>query len=202
MSCVFQNIDPPPPSPPGECVPPAVGRRVRGEDTLAVWRKGWGVNILEGARHSSVLYKCKYFVFSSNYVTCQLVLASLVKKYGNNQEIFKLQCQSSNKPISYWIWKGNMCTALQRNFDLCIPRKGAARPQSQLPHSCVCGRFMYSHDRSTYFPAVEYADRSWKYINRTPKHKCRNWDCGRAVPFLGIYVSNFKYSIFAVWVVI
>jgi hypothetical protein len=22
-SCVFQNIDPPPPSPPGECVPPA-----------------------------------------------------------------------------------------------------------------------------------------------------------------------------------
>ncbi len=25
MSCVFQNIDPPPPSPPGECVPPAFG---------------------------------------------------------------------------------------------------------------------------------------------------------------------------------
>jgi hypothetical protein len=23
MLCVFQNIDPPPPSPPGECVPPA-----------------------------------------------------------------------------------------------------------------------------------------------------------------------------------
>jgi hypothetical protein len=23
MSCIFQNIDPPPPSPPGECVPPA-----------------------------------------------------------------------------------------------------------------------------------------------------------------------------------
>jgi hypothetical protein len=23
MSCVFQNIDPPPPSPPGECVPPS-----------------------------------------------------------------------------------------------------------------------------------------------------------------------------------
>ncbi len=23
---------------------------------------GWGVNILEDARHSSVLYKCKYFV--------------------------------------------------------------------------------------------------------------------------------------------
>jgi hypothetical protein len=54
MSGVFQNVDPPPPSPPGECVPPpAYGV---GEDTLAGWRGGWGVNILEDARHSSVLY--------------------------------------------------------------------------------------------------------------------------------------------------
>jgi hypothetical protein len=42
MSGVFQNIVPPPPSPPGECVvyPPPL---VRGEGTLA----GWVVNILE-----------------------------------------------------------------------------------------------------------------------------------------------------------
>jgi hypothetical protein len=40
-------------------VPPPL---VRGEDTLAGWRGGWGVNILEDARHSSVLYICKYFV--------------------------------------------------------------------------------------------------------------------------------------------
>jgi hypothetical protein len=52
MAGVFQNIDPPPPSPPGE---------LRGEDTLAGWREGWGVNILE-VRDSSVLYVCKYFV--------------------------------------------------------------------------------------------------------------------------------------------
>ncbi len=44
MSGVFLNIDPhPPPSPPGECVPPAYGR---GEDTLAGWRGGWGVNTI------------------------------------------------------------------------------------------------------------------------------------------------------------
>jgi hypothetical protein len=64
MSGVFQNIDPPPPSPPGECIPgvhpPPL---VRGEDTLAGWREGWGVNILEDARYSSVLYICKYFLF-------------------------------------------------------------------------------------------------------------------------------------------
>ncbi len=42
MSLVFQNIDPQPPSLPGEgeCVLPSP--LVRGEDTPAGWRKGWG----------------------------------------------------------------------------------------------------------------------------------------------------------------
>jgi hypothetical protein len=46
MSCVFQNIDPHPPlRPASACVPPAF-----------VAGGGRGVNILEDARHSSVLY--------------------------------------------------------------------------------------------------------------------------------------------------
>jgi hypothetical protein len=54
MSCVFQNIDPHPPLRPASVyIPPPL---LRGEDTLAGWRGGWGVNILEDARHSSVLY--------------------------------------------------------------------------------------------------------------------------------------------------
>jgi hypothetical protein len=59
MSDVFQNIDPPPPHRPASVYPPAfdaVGRHTR-------WvERGWGVKILEDARHSSVLYICKYFV--------------------------------------------------------------------------------------------------------------------------------------------
>ncbi len=51
---LLKNIDPPPPSPPGECLPPPP--LLRGEDTLAGRRGGWGVNVLEDARHSSVLY--------------------------------------------------------------------------------------------------------------------------------------------------
>jgi hypothetical protein len=47
MSCVFQNIDPPPPSPPGECVPPAFG--AGGGHTRWVERGVGGVNILEDA---------------------------------------------------------------------------------------------------------------------------------------------------------
>jgi hypothetical protein len=54
MAGVFQNIDPPPPSPPLVSL---------GEDTLAGRRGGWGVNILEDVRHSSVLYVCKHFVY-------------------------------------------------------------------------------------------------------------------------------------------
>jgi hypothetical protein len=57
MSGVFQNIDPPSPYRPVSVYPPPL---VRGEDTLAGCIGGWGVNILEDARHSSVLYICAY----------------------------------------------------------------------------------------------------------------------------------------------
>ncbi len=43
---------------------------------------------------------------------------------------------------------------LQRNLDLCLHRKGIARPQSQCPHSWFCERSTYSHVRSTYFSAA------------------------------------------------
>jgi hypothetical protein len=31
-------------------------------------------------------------------------------------------------------------------------------------------------------------------MNRSQKHECRNWDCGRAVPLF----SNIRYCVFAV----
>jgi hypothetical protein len=44
------------------------------------------------------------------------------------------------------------CTAKTqfRKFETNIPREGIARAQSQFPHSYVCERFIYSHDRSAY----------------------------------------------------
>ncbi len=36
------------------------------------------------------------------------------------------------------------------------------------------------------------------YINRSKTHECGNFDWGRAIPFLGIFVSNFRYCVFAV----
>ncbi len=114
---------------------------------------------------------------------------SLFKELGHYRWIeltqLRLTCTERSRPT------------LQRNFTLCIPKKGTARPLSQFPHSWFCGRSIYSHNRPTYFPAAE-ADRSEEYINRSQKHECRSWDCSRAIPFLGIFVSNFPYCVFAV----
>jgi hypothetical protein len=46
------NIDPPSPSPPGECVPPAF---FAGGGHTPGRREGWGINILEDERHRIAL---------------------------------------------------------------------------------------------------------------------------------------------------
>ncbi len=53
------------------------------------------------------------------------------------------------------------------------------RARSQFLHSRICERFIYFHDRSSYFAAENsqhnMADRSWEYINRSQIHAFRNW---------------------------
>jgi hypothetical protein len=66
---------------------------------------------------------------------------------------------------------------LQRKSHSFIPFLGISRPQSQFPHSCVYEQFIYSQDWSTYF--------------------LQQIDCCRENPFLGIFVSNFRYWFFA-----
>ncbi len=78
---------------------------------------------------------------------------------------------------------------LQRKSHLCIPLLWIFRPQSQFPHSCVCERFIYSHDRSTYFPAAEEADRSWKYVSLSQIYECRSWETEHYNSVLEITVS-------------
>jgi len=48
------------------------------------------------------------------------------------------------------------------------------------------------------FPPAEQADPSWEYIIRSQTHECGNWDWGPDIPFLGIFVSNFRHFVFAV----
>jgi hypothetical protein len=86
-----------------------------------------------------------------------------------------------------------------KKSDLCTLRKETARPQSQFPHLCICERFIYYHDRST-CSRIGGPILGTYTVNRLQKHKCRNWDWSHAVSFLGIFVSNFRYIVFAVWV--
>jgi hypothetical protein len=48
------------------------------------------------------------------------------------------------------------------------------------------------------FFCIAFADWSWDYINHSQIHEPGNWERGRAISFLGIFVSNFRYSAFAV----
>jgi hypothetical protein len=59
---------------------------------------------------------------------------------------------------------------------------------------CICERFIYFQDLSVYFAAARHVDRSWEYINRSQTHKCRKWDWGRAIPFLGTHKLYCRYS--------
>ncbi len=52
------------------------------------------------------------------------------------------------------------------------------------------------------FPSAEQADPSWEYIIRSQTHECGNWDWGPYIPFLGIFVSNFRHFVFAVYLLL
>jgi hypothetical protein len=52
-----------------------------------------------------------------------------------------------------------------------FPQKRNCAASVPIPHSCICERFIYYQDPSTYFLAAELADRSWEYINRSKTHE-------------------------------
>ncbi len=93
---------------------------------------------------------------------------------------------------------GLSCTAKtkNRNFETNIPRKGISASQSQFLRSCVCERFIYSHDRSPYSAGGNTVCRPiLGYINRSQRHECWNWGWGRAIPRKGIYKGDFRCSV-------
>ncbi len=49
------------------------------------------------------------------------------------------------------------------------------------------------------FPPAEKADPSREYIIRSQTHECGNWDWDPNIPFLGIFVTNFRHFVFAVF---
>ncbi len=81
-----------------------------------------------------------------------------------------------------------------RQIETSVPRKGIAEPQSQFPHSCVCERFLYSHNRSAYSDAGKYVDRSWENKSLTDTWMWK-LDWGRVHPFLGTHKWDFSCNV-------
>jgi hypothetical protein len=60
-------------------------------------------------------------------------------------------------------------------------KKNCAWPQSQISHSCICGRFIYSQDRSAYSATGKFMDRFWEYVNCSQTYESGN--CTEAAQF-------------------
>jgi hypothetical protein len=87
-------------------------------------------------------------------------------------------------------------TATEIPFIYSFPGNSAASAPISI---FMCLWAIYIFPGSVYiFPPAEKADPSWEYIIRSQTHECGNWDWGPDIPFLGIFVSNFRHFVFAV----
>ncbi len=91
-------------------------------------------------------------------------------------------------------WPATLQMHCTENSKQIFPESKLRSALSQFLHSCICKRFIYSHDRFRKRNTAKNADRSCEYINRFQIHECRNWERGRAVSFLGIFVTHFRCS--------
>jgi hypothetical protein len=85
---------------------------------------------------------------------------------------------------------------LHRKSHLCIPRKEIARLQSQFLHSCVCEQFIIPRIDPHIFLLQKRQIDGWN-IQIAHRQTDREW--GRTIPFLGIFVLNFRYCVLSVY---
>ncbi len=72
-------------------------------------------------------------------------------------------------------WNCAASLFLKQNYNVLSPNS----------YTHICERFIYFQDRSVYFAAAKYVDRS-QYINRSQTHECGNWDWSHAILRKGI----------------
>ena len=91
--------------------------------------------------------------------------------------------------------EGVRAPTLQRQFRLYIPFLGIARPQPLFPQSCVCERFIYSQDRSTYFLQQK---RQTHRGNIKFVHRHMTVEIGTETPIFLFWEYLFQIFVFAV----
>jgi hypothetical protein len=95
----------------------------------------------------------------------------------------------------------NLCLYREENPIYVLPEKKLRGLSSNFHiHVSVSDLYVPTISLPNFLQQNRQTDRGGiHYINRSQKHECRKWDWGRAVSFLGIVVSNFRYTVFAVW---
>ncbi len=96
VSCVFQNIDPPPLHPASVSSPRTKG----GGYTLAGRRRGWGVNILEDASHRIGLLQYNLSTFLSLIITS--TWARICRSFKETRYRFSAWRAGTKPYLSYW----------------------------------------------------------------------------------------------------
>ncbi len=76
--------------------------------------------------------------------------------------ILRLSVQNESPFITVQAVCTTSLSYMQRNFDLCIPERNWASSANFHIHVSVNDLYMYSYDRSTYFPSEKQADRSYR----------------------------------------
>ncbi len=64
----------------------------------------------------------------------------------------------------------------------------------------ICLRAIDIFSESVHIFSCSRIGRPTLGIHNSLTDECGNWDLGRAIPFLGIFVSNFRYCVFAVYI--
>ncbi len=77
-----------------------------------------------------------------------------------------------------------------------FPKKNRAA-SVPFPHLCVCERFIYSQDRSTYFLQQNSQTNRGNTVHINSAHECGNWDWGRVIPFLFLF-WEYLFRIFGI----
>ncbi len=102
----------------------------------------------------------------------------------------------------FWAYKTNVRRLTMGNCSkqshLYIPRKGNSAASVSIS-SFMCLWMIYIFPGSIHtFSCSRIGRMIVGYVNHSQTHECGNWDWGRPIPFVGIFVSNFRYSAFAV----
>jgi hypothetical protein len=81
-----------------------------------------------------------------------------------------------NLLLKYTLINDELIISTVPKIQFMYSQKRNCAPQFKFLQPCVCERFIYSRDRSTYLADAKKADQSWKYINLSQISKCWNWE--------------------------